>query len=245
MGKGNKVDKAFNIASTKIGHGEQARTATERYASALCAALGLPETALVRGPMKRPERILEKANGRFNGAIEKVGDITRCRILFNDPAQIVALRRLLQSNARFKETWEDHGITLKEIDDSFLNPKDHGHIGFDLKAAVDLGKGRKAISEIQFMHEHMQITDFVTHVAYEEMRTIRDRAQTENRSLTFNEETSVKGYARVIKTLYEADSWNYGLVKLRQNPPPEKGRVLHGAEILAQEPSAATPTQSQ
>jgi hypothetical protein len=104
------------------------------------------------------------------------------------------------------------------------------------------------------MHENMQLTDQITHRLYEEIRTLQDgaviravRAATEplevpdrtkqkkehqaflQKVMTNEEKAAVVGYEKTIKSLYEADAHNYGLIQLRkqslQAPSHSMGRT--------------------
>ena len=90
---------------TRLGHHQQANSAIQRFLQGLVDELALPEDCVIDGGFKKPERILEKAAGHYDGKVGEVGDIRRFRILFDHPSTIQALRQMLghvQSPTRFR-----------------------------------------------------------------------------------------------------------------------------------------------
>jgi hypothetical protein len=235
-----RSDKFRKVARLQ-GRSQQAQTDAERFGHALCRAVGLdPEDPVVstpgledvkvfsRGPLKTLQRILEKADGRLNGAVHRVPDVARYRIYFNDPSQIWALRGLLIRTRKgkaqgFEAHWEDRGVKITGVDDFYLKPLSHGYIGLHVTCEIKMKKGGPpARVEYQFMHDHMRLTDKLTHATYDAKRQIHEKASKEKRELTEDEELAIYNYNMTNAALYEGDARNYGLTQLRGDAPEDR-----------------------
>lgn len=211
---------------------EQARSPLNKFQTHLAKFIGAtPETDIVRPRIKNLDRIFEKAAGRCDGDINQLTDICACRILFNDNKQIHTLRELADYWLKwethptkvpyrsFIKNWEDKEFRITEIDDNFAKPKKHGYRGMNLTVMVPLNKNRSQLCEIQIMHEQMQLTDKITHAAYEAIRSTKEKAVAQGRELSDEEREMVENYMQTIKTIYDGDASNYGLKSLEIPTP--------------------------
>jgi hypothetical protein len=226
--------KQFARAARLSARGQQAQTKAQRFVDFMAIEIGLNPDELVapelwdeagkpikivtRGEPKEPQRTVEKANAKHGGRVEDVADAgTRFTTIFRHAPQILHLRSLLpregEKGNKLTEFWAKKGIILVSYDDHFLDPKEHGYVGFDLKFKVLQKGGFFSNCEDKFLYEHMRATDFYTRGAYKEMRKIRDNAKTQGRKLTESEEQASERYKQQIKGAYEADMKNpaYGL----------------------------------
>jgi hypothetical protein len=165
--------------------------------------------ALTRGPKKEPQRILEKMT---DGRIEDNKDNTRLTVIFKDASTIHKLRRLLprfdQVSTDMTQQWAKKNVHLVEYEDNFYKSKKYGYRGFDLKFDLMIGKGRWARLEVKFLHEHMRETDRYTRALFTERRAIIDKAESEHRKLTPEEQRLVDANADMIRRVYELDILN-------------------------------------
>ncbi len=217
------------------------RLLTPTFTDAACAAYNMeyflyeyaehlnldPHKAIQEGPEKDHVRVYEKAIEKYNGKAEKVSDIARWRLLYPNIQTILDTRQTIREkdqDGSFLNGWEQSGITLHEVDDSYFIPKKHGFRGLQLTFHVAVGKEphiKQVKCELQFLHEHMQNTDRITHITYEEKRGLESKAKTKNRPLTAHEEAAINNYEKSIIALYEGDAENYELYKLeRQKEEP-------------------------
>ena len=176
---------------------------------------------VVNGDVKEADRILEKANGRYNGHLDEITDIGRLSILFNDPDQFLAVRNLFQSEQKMKyfaKELEKSGIKIKEFEDNYAKPKDHGFIGANLIISITFKKGRTEDFEIQFKHRDMVEVDKQTHKTYKAQRSIEERAKAENRDLNDKDKKLVLGYQISNAHLYKTCAQHHGLDNLLDDP---------------------------
>ncbi len=190
------VPNFHTVASQSTGnvfvlhkHGEQARTPLMKYARALAIELGLnPDSQVVQGPMKTPERIVEKAEQRYAGDRTQIHDICRDTLYVHSVTDIERIRSLFvpgRISHPFHQGRERHGITPLEIEDNFAEPKKHGWIGINLKLKIDLGKGRHHIAELQITHEGLKAANEYSHKnIYSEIRARVNTAKKRKLSFT-------------------------------------------------------------
>ncbi len=210
--------------------GQEAQSKVRKYADALAKELGLNHhTSVIAGPIKDLQAIYGKA--ARHGHINKVCDVCRFRILFNNPKQIIRLREILMpghNSAALNKTWKDRGVESIQVEDNFLRPKEHGYIGLHMSLKVKLRNGDHHTCEIQFMHERMQGTDKETHGKYEEIRRIKENPEGSNGTLSENQQRAIQLYIESNMTTYEADSLSLGLDKLREGYVTAKSRPAAG-----------------
>jgi hypothetical protein len=196
-------------------HAEMARSKLRKFSVALAEEIGLNEDSVVPGPIKELGRIFDKASGRYDGDVRRICDICRQRILFDNPADVVAFRRLLSQgvHSKFYQEAMDHGVRIAEVEDCFAKPKKHGYIGINIQLEIDLGKGRTHVAELQLMHRDMVEADKTSHYLYDQIRLIDE--QESFRTLTEDEKNARESYLKSNKALYEAESARLGLDVLR------------------------------
>lgn len=205
------------------GHGEQAHTHLYKFTSALAAHLGLdPAIDIIKGPIKDLARIYEKAADKYGGRVDKVCDIARERLLFEDTNVVSNLRSMLgpgKNSDPFLRDWKEKGVEIVEMEDYFAQPKEHGYFSMHLKVSVDLGKGRYHMCEIQVKHRDQLAADELSRTWYQEIRKITDVAASEGRKLNDVEKACIKAMLDANIALYEAEAHRLELVGLRDVRP--------------------------
>ncbi len=187
------------------------------YARRIAKELGLnPETAVVKGPIKKLDRIFEKAIGKLNGQLEQVPDVGRLRILIEGPEQVLALRRMFLDQRRsFTVMHPTNEVTVNEFEDFFWAPSKTGRVAIHLGLDVNLSGSRRVPFEIQIIHRDMQETEQFTHDNYQKSCEIERKAKHENREPTENETSSMNAYRESNKQRYLADALRLNLYDLR------------------------------
>lgn len=202
---------------TLIRHAELARAHIQRYARDLAEEIGLPvETSVKMGPIKTLSRIWEKAIGKYQGQVEKICDICRERLLISSPDDVLALRRMFDPRREneFSERWKGRGIHPVEFEDYFAKPSSTGFRGINIKLAVDMGKGRYHVCELQVVHKDMLKTLDITHVLFEEIRTLEGAAAAKDRDLSAFDQDKVREMKEETIRLHEEDAVALGLKDL-------------------------------
>lgn len=217
------LKKAARRWETKVRHGEQARSSLRRYAEALCKEMDIdPDVAIEMGPVKSLKRIFEKAATKYSEEIQKISDICRCRIYFNNAEQIKKLRKIFgpgKNSHPFHQKWLEQGTELYAFKDYFARPKAHGYVGINIKIDIDIGKGRHVPCEIQIWHRDMQNTYKLSIDLYEKIRKVTDVMNAEGRtSLNPSEKESVGHLINANRHLFASEIKRLNLACLMDNP---------------------------
>lgn len=209
-------------AQTMIRHAEQAQSVSFKYASAVTSELGLRTDAIQMGKIKELQRIWDKANERYGGDISRVGDISRERLLVDNPGDVIKVRNLFVAGkaGRFHEDWLAKGVEVTEFTDYFAKPTSTGFLGINIKLMIDLGKGRKAPNELQIVHREMLRTLDNTHAYYEAKRKLVELAATQGRKPSKAEQELIDGIEDMTREMHERDGERLGLVSLRTHKGP-------------------------
>lgn len=205
-----------------IGRGEQVRSKAHKYAQAVCDELSLDsKMAVTIGPIKAPDRIIEKAEARYKGDISKVGDVARLQILVDSPEQAKDAIRLFfpGRSSPFHKTMEDKGIKLVKAEDNFTHPKETGWIGLNIKLEADLGKGRKQQFEVQIIPSQLVDVYDTTHGYLQNIRSLKDGAKRQNRILSLNENRQIDQYKAMSLALHKEPLQEFGYAALAEKPP--------------------------
>lgn len=188
------------------------------YAHRIALALGLDShKAVVEGPLKKLDRIFEKAIGKHDGQLDEVPDVGRLRILIEKPEDIVALRRqFVGRDGGLIQTHPTNKITVTEFQDNFLHPSSTGRIAVHIALDIRIpGQVDPVPYEIQVIHKDMVKTEIFTHDNYQQACRIERRAKAEGRSLTEDEEAAIEHYRESNRRRYLADALRLGLYELR------------------------------
>lgn len=207
-----------------ISRAEQAKTKGWKYAQAFCGQLGLNQDFAIRmGPIKDPGRIIEKANARYNGDVEKVGDVCRLQILISDISHVERAEAILfpGRNDRFHQGWVAKGVSLLEVKNNFSHPTTTGWIGFNCKFEADLGKGRKQTFEVQIIPDVMLDVYQTSHTYLENKRAIQDAAAAQKRQLSLDEKAQIDNYSRMATELHRSVASEFGFDRFRKETPPQ------------------------
>jgi len=211
------TEHSTNNPDTLMHHAEMARSRLWTFSLALAEQIGISDFNVQRGPQKLRERFEQKAK-KYNGNYCKVPDLVRNRILFKSVDQIFNFRSLTgpgKGTHPFLLDWEKRGIYILEVDDAFLERKKSGAVGINVSVGIDLGKGRRHVCEIQFMHENMQQIDLDTRYNYDNyIRPVTDRAHSEQRELTAEEFEEIAPFQQANRDMYDAGIIENGLVGL-------------------------------
>jgi hypothetical protein len=221
FGRASKPD--FAKIEQVISRAEQTKSAGWKYAMALCDKLGFhPDSSIHMGPIKDPQRIAEKAAARYQGDVEKVGDVCRLYITLNTLDDVARVQAVLfpGRNDPFHKSWDKKGISLVEVKDNFTHPTTTGWIGFNCKLQADLGKGRKQMFEVQIIPEQMTDVYETTHTYLENKRKIQDTAAAQHRLLSPDEEKQLANYSEMAKGRHEAVAKEFGFFSLRKEYAP-------------------------
>lgn len=234
----------------RLKKAEMVRSPAESFALDIVRQVDLdPNLCFERGPTKDVTRIFEKAEGRSNGKVDAVRDVARGQIFFNTPEDFLIIRGLFSQfdskPSDFVRAWAKKDIQILEFEDNYAKPKPHGFMG--AKIVIKVGKGIDETYELQFAHKDMRLTNQVSHAIYIEIRKIKDRALAEAskiaakrghyleiptnldkreelvQSLLSSEQNAIiAGYEAAIRQLYEADTKNYRLDRLKASAKPSK-----------------------
>ncbi len=207
-----------------ISRAEHAKTAGWKYAQALCGQLGLNQDfAIHMGPIKDPRRIIEKANARYDGDVEKVGDVCRLQILIRSTEDVERVEAFLFPGRKdpFHQSWAKKGVELLEVKNNFSHPTTTGWIGFNCKFEADLGKGRKQTFEVQIIPDVMLDVYETSHTYLENKRSIQDTAAAQKRQLSPDEKAQIDNYSRMATDLHRSVASEFGFDKFRKQTPAQ------------------------
>jgi hypothetical protein len=188
------------------------------YAQKISKDLGLnSKEAVVEGPLKKLDRIFEKAIGKHDGHLDEVPDVGRLRILIEKPEDIEALRRrFVARNGEILEEHPSNKITVTEFQDNFLHPSSTGRIAIHIALDVRIpGQIDPVPYEIQVIHKDMVATEIFTHDNYQRACEIERKAKAECRKLTADESQAIEHYRESNRQRYMADALRLGLYDLR------------------------------
>lgn len=170
--------------------------------------LGMPTIKLRQsyklGPTKTKERILEKADGEYEGLLAAIRDITRAQLGLKDNRQIAALCTVMEWAAH-EHIPLPHGAQIVITSNRFEKPTPTGYSSFKANIAIPMPgePGRWHVVELMtvntnFEHAIATTTDNKlkknSHGVYETERTLEDKA----RSTELTKESALY-YGRVIK----------------------------------------------
>ena len=118
------------------------------------------------GPLKAPERALEKINSDYGGDPRQIKDLVRGRFVVDTPEQIVAIKQAILEE-----------LDVDSMKDKYLVPTETGYRDLNTKVALENGH----IAEIQVQQRDMMRVNKPTHDFMEEIQEIERRAETESR----------------------------------------------------------------
>lgn len=181
------IGRLTEIAKKRMGPAQQTKRAAEKYAYAICDALGLPHTEITIGPPKDPQRAAQKALTQYQGHVEKIGDFCRLSIEFEDPALIPAIQELMSltkggkpKHSAIKKLHSSSDIGFKKPPrDHFMNPKRWGYLVMFLQLETQLSKGNPTRFEIQIVPKGMREVYKQSHALYETIREEIERTEKE------------------------------------------------------------------
>lgn len=125
------------------------------------------------GPLKEPERALDKINSDYAGDPRQIKDLVRGRFVVDTPEQIVAIKQTILRE-----------LDIDSIKDKYAEPSaSTGYRDINTKVALENGH----IAEIQVQQRDMMRVNKPTHDLMEEIQEIDRRAEIENRTLTEEE----------------------------------------------------------
>lgn len=209
--------KDINEARELIGNAKKASEIGIPYAESIALAIGLSKESVVPGPLKKLERIFEKAIGKHAGQLEEVPDVGRLRILIEKPEDVIALRRMfVERQGTLKIVHPNNKITVTEFQDNFWEPSSTGRVAIHIGLDIRLSGSKSVPYEIQVIHKDMVDTEKFTHNNYQRACDIERKAKGENRPLTADEADAIESYRKSNRERYLADSLNYNLFSLRQ-----------------------------
>lgn len=181
-------------ARQAVKNGEQARSALQKANDAIVSKMNMDAaSSVVMGPIKKEERIIQKAIARYDGDVTQVSDVVRSRVRIDSPAQVKHIKDLLGSQ-EFRKSLREKGVEILSVEDSFAAPKDTGWRGIVLKTEIDLGKGRSQKAETIFIPRGWFEDYETTHTYLENIRALKDMAKAQGRDLTSKEAKQVENY---------------------------------------------------
>lgn len=185
-------------AEIVVKNSEQARSTLHKFADLWCknskAKLD-PDNAVVMGPTKTKDRIIEKAVARYDGDVFQVSDGCRNRILIDDPAQVKMMKAAVHS-PQFISNCASKGIKITSVEDLFEKPTATGYRALVVKTEIDLGKGRSQLAETVVMPRGWVEDYETTHAYLEQIRLLKDLAKAQNRENSTHEKSIISEHTR-------------------------------------------------
>jgi len=181
------------IASHQVGEMmETARTALINFRHLLDdIASSHPFAQKKVAPLKGFARLLEKVSGELKGKFEGLTDIVRGTLLCDNTEQVYKLVDAVVTNEQ---------IRVVSVKDRFQKPLPSGYRDIQL-ILVDLASNH--LTELQInIHSVHEIKETQGHVLYEQMRSIEDRADIEQRTLNADEIRELNELNSISRNLY-------------------------------------------
>lgn len=173
-----------------------------RGAAVLCEEAGLsPDEAIETGPVKKLNRIFEKAAHKYSKGIadnvleadlDRVPDVCRLRISFKKVPQFFAMTRAFDGSDPDNPVLNKlHELGFHDIyvEDNITQPKSHGYVSFYIKSKILTDDGVKVPCEIQIQHEDMSPKRFDCREIYGKIRPYTDKI---NSGQPFSEKEQVE-----------------------------------------------------
>ena len=151
------------------------------------------------GPLKAPERALEKINSDYGGDPRQIKDLVRGRFVVDTPEQIVAIKQAILEE-----------LDVDSMKDKYLVPTETGYRDLNTKVALENGH----IAEIQVQQRDMMRVNKPTHDFMEEIQEIERRAETESRLFTQEENVRLDSLRNQAKELHAAAAYDGDLNSL-------------------------------
>ncbi|PTN12502.1 RelA/SpoT domain-containing protein [Nitrosomonas aestuarii] len=142
------------------------------------------------GPLKEPERALDKINSDYEGDPRQIKDLVRGRFVVDKPEQIVAIKQAILEE-----------LDVDSLKDKYAEPSSTtGYRDLNTKIALENGH----IAEIQVQQRDMMRVNKPTHDIMEEIQEIKRLAKNENRIFSGYEASRIETLKQQALELHNA-----------------------------------------
>lgn len=169
------------------------------------------------GPLKEPERALDKINSDYNGDPRQIKDLVRGRFVVDTPEQIVAIKQAILEE-----------LDVDSIKDKYAEPSSTtGYRDLNTKVALE----NEHIAEIQVQQRDMMRVNKPTHDIMEEIQAIDRKITSENRNPAPQEIEKIKELRANAIELHNAAAYDGNLNSLVK--PELRERFSYKGELDA------------
>lgn len=211
-----KTERQLGTAFKNAEHG---KSTAWKFMKAISDALGIesPEIRLVMASGKDWERAKQK----IQNTSRTLHDLQRGRIYLSSVERYHALKKLLRSfeGKKIRSINIDNvEINSEDIDDYLAHPRKSGYAGaLHMDLRIDLGKGRSADFELQFMPAAYEEVDRISHRLYDMIRILDEIPE------AYKTREDVRIQDALIfanKMLYIEHGFRTGFIEVRKTKPP-------------------------
>lgn len=158
-------------------------------------SLELPGSLIIIAPLKGEKRAAEKVNGKYGGDWSKLTDVIRATVAVDSKSE------LPNALEKTREEMAEKGFELVNADNRIATPLPSGYRDMNT-----LWRGPNGvIVELQFNTKEMiKAKETEGHPIYEKERVILEKAASEGRSLTIEEDREVKALDKKMRRIYDA-----------------------------------------
>lgn len=202
---------------------QRANSGLYKFAAAFAEEIG---GTFEIAPNKRLSTAFEKAVNEYQGDFRKLRDLSRGKIVVDTVEQIEHAQKILDRNnpSKFLMSQAEKGYLVCQFKDRFAEPTSSGYRAGLMTVLVPFSLGGGHKSELQLQHKGMEDAANMSHILYEQARSItRDF---DNAVLPPEQAETLFQLQNARRELHEEAAQRLGLTRLQTRETPQVARPM-------------------